>query len=558
MIHRAEALLARRWVGALIVGALAFALYLRTAARSAVFGDGPELATAAYHLGVPHPTGYPLWTLLGHLFIRALPFGEVIFRTTLLSVTASAAAVAVVYVLGVLLFRRRWIAAFVALLFAVSDSFWSQAIITEVYALNSLIMFSTIACLGYWDRTGSRRLLYAAALLMGLGTAHHLMSIMWWPAYALLVLTSPRRSEIRRTWKRWLPLMVLPVALYVYLPLAARRDPPLSWGDTTTLRNVILHVTGAQYRHYMGHSSPASLWNRIYQYGGWPEDHKCDGHLLTQFSLAILWLAPVGLWSWWRRNRRWFGISLTAYLVLLAWAFNYNISDPEGYYIPTHLMVALWIGAGLREMEFRLARSMRRFLTGARERKRIRAMLQAGLLCLPILVLIPNWRTNDWSHRAEIRELGRAALRQLPPNAVVITSGDDWGFAFMYVQNVEGLRPDVVVFLEPFLVDPNYRLVLRETRRGVRIVEPVYPEGEPVKLYRMLARLRRLVLDNYKERPVFVVGPLLDRIEKSRLTKKQLPRMKRLMAKVPMARFDPESEPEVPSPEIYRPGERQP
>src|SRR5919201_6688282 len=72
-------------IGGAIVTVAAFALYLATAARDIVFGDTPELTTAAITLGVPHPPGYPLWTMLGWLFAQ-LPIDGPAFRVALLSV----------------------------------------------------------------------------------------------------------------------------------------------------------------------------------------------------------------------------------------------------------------------------------------------------------------------------------------------------------------------------------------------------------------------------------------------------------------------------------------
>ena len=68
------------------VFAAASVLYFLTAARDIVVGDTPELITAAVTFGVAHPPGYPLFSMLGHLF-SLLPFGSIPFRVNLLAVT---------------------------------------------------------------------------------------------------------------------------------------------------------------------------------------------------------------------------------------------------------------------------------------------------------------------------------------------------------------------------------------------------------------------------------------------------------------------------------------
>src|SRR5256714_14575109 len=92
------------WIGAVAVAAAAGILYFLTAARDIVVGDSPELITAAATLGVAHEPGYPLFTMLGHLF-SMLPFGSIPFRVNLLSVACDALTVGVVYLTTVRLAR---------------------------------------------------------------------------------------------------------------------------------------------------------------------------------------------------------------------------------------------------------------------------------------------------------------------------------------------------------------------------------------------------------------------------------------------------------------------
>ena len=59
--------------------------YLVTAAPDILPADAGEFQLAAALLGVAHPPGYPLYTLLGHLFIRLIPWGTPAYRLNLLS-----------------------------------------------------------------------------------------------------------------------------------------------------------------------------------------------------------------------------------------------------------------------------------------------------------------------------------------------------------------------------------------------------------------------------------------------------------------------------------------
>src|SRR5260370_21894339 len=105
------------WLGAVAVAPAAGILYFLTAARDIVVGDSPELITAAVTLGVAHAPGYPLFTMLGHLF-SLIPFGSIPFRENLLSVACDALAIGVVYFSAFRLTKSRLAAAVAALLLA--------------------------------------------------------------------------------------------------------------------------------------------------------------------------------------------------------------------------------------------------------------------------------------------------------------------------------------------------------------------------------------------------------------------------------------------------------
>src|SRR5438552_7821698 len=103
------------WIGATAVMLAAGVLYFLTAARDIVVGDSPELITAAAILGVPHAPGYPLFTMLGHVFTW-LPFGTIPFRVNLLSVICDALTIGIVFLIAWRLTRSQLASLIAALL----------------------------------------------------------------------------------------------------------------------------------------------------------------------------------------------------------------------------------------------------------------------------------------------------------------------------------------------------------------------------------------------------------------------------------------------------------
>jgi ABC-type microcin C transport system permease subunit YejB len=127
------------------VAALVGFLYGRTLAPTVLrYGEADTLDSAMLQagvsvLGIGHPTGYPTYMMLTHLFTY-LPVGDPAYRANLASTAYGVAAVFVVYLVGLRLGRRAVAAATGALAFGLSEVFWTQAVIAEVYALGALLV----------------------------------------------------------------------------------------------------------------------------------------------------------------------------------------------------------------------------------------------------------------------------------------------------------------------------------------------------------------------------------------------------------------------------------
>src|ERR1700758_1790402 len=143
------------WLVAILVTVIAAVLYSLTAARDIVVDDTPELITAAVTLGVAHPPGYPLFTLLGHLF-SLLPFGPIPFRVNLLAVTCDALTVLVIFLTALRLTRSHLAAAFAALILMLNPTFWSWSLVAEVFPLNNLLASVLIYLLVRWHEQPQR------------------------------------------------------------------------------------------------------------------------------------------------------------------------------------------------------------------------------------------------------------------------------------------------------------------------------------------------------------------------------------------------------------------
>ncbi len=492
---------------AVAVGLIALAVYLRTLAVSIAWGDSPELTAAAWRAGVPHPTGYPLYMLLGYAFTHLCPWGSVAQRMNLLSALSAAGAVSLVYLLAWRLTHARWASALSALSLAFSQTFWSQAVIAEVYAFHLLLMAGVLGLVLTWERRGERRYLRLAAVAYGLCCTHHLLSGLLLPGLLVIGLGAKRREQFVRELRWTVPLFLLPLCLYAYLPLVSARDLPVSFADLRSWSALVEHVTGKVYRAGMFHMTGVQLGAHLADYlGVGARGHA--GYLPAQFGVGLLVLVPLGLWSLARRRRRLLGLTGLIYLVTVIYALNYNIYDVEIYYLPSHMMVALWIACGLRQAGVWLGLLWRKIALPPAKRGPFGMALGVTLWIAPLTLLASNWSVNDHHDDWSALVYARAALAGLKPNALLLTEGDRYYFPLMYARYVEGRRLDVT--LQPLyditVWPPLSRPMERLAAAGLTVQQPpCFRAGHPGR-HDHNCLLKRLIDDNVLHRPIYVLG----------------------------------------------------
>ncbi|HET9062917.1 MAG TPA: DUF2723 domain-containing protein, partial [Candidatus Binatia bacterium] len=247
-----------------MLAALAFAAYLSGASPTIYVGDSGELVAAVHTLGIPHPSGYPLYILLGKLWTLVFPIGTIAYRMSVFSALAASATVGLVYGLVRSLALTRTAAATGALTLAFGASFWSQSNIQRVYTLNALFMIAMLRAASAWIHSRRTRTLYAAFFLCGLGATNHTFMAVAAIALVAIVVTSPRTSHdpFPLPASHWaLAAMSFAAGLtpYLYLPLRSRADPALDWGSPETPGALWHVVTRREFWARAWIESPADL-----------------------------------------------------------------------------------------------------------------------------------------------------------------------------------------------------------------------------------------------------------------------------------------------------------
>ena len=331
----------RRAAAAAIVVAGAFALYHSTLLPGFDFGDTGSFQATVGSAITPRD-GYPLYFAIGQVVLW-LTRADPAHALNLASAVEAALACGLIVLAAEELSGSLLAAVASAAIFAGSYTFWSQAVIAEVYALHTAFVAATLLLLLRWQRRPSAARLGAFFAAYALGFGNHLSMVLLAPAYAAFLLTTAPRGWRSMLAPRIVGLAVLCAGLgavqYVWNWQALWLGPQPAHGVLDALARFWFEVTKSDWRETMVLHVPRSMLadrSRMYWFD-----------LTQQFGPLLPGLAAIGL-GWivrtdWRRG----ALMSLLYAVNMLFAYGYNVGDTHVFYLPSHLCVALLVAPGL-------------------------------------------------------------------------------------------------------------------------------------------------------------------------------------------------------------------
>jgi hypothetical protein len=442
-----------RWGSALLGGAVAIfvgILYFGTLAPTVLpYGvpdtlDSPMLQAQVSVLGIGHPTGYPTYMMLTHLFTY-LPFGDPAYRVNLASAVYGVAAVLVVYLAGLRLGGRAVAAAAGALAFGLSGAFWSQAVIAEVYTLEALLVALVILFLLLWrDRRDSRYLLLCA-FLVGISLTHHLTSVLLVPAaLAFVFLTDRRVFSSKGLMLKSLGLFFLGLLPLLYLPARALMHAPLNEADPSTPWRFLLLVTGGSFLAESSEKGRQCNPSSLALADPSTKLQLLGDHLLGQFPLILMVvgaLAAVYLLFTDRATAVLLGTLFFGCLVQAAVYLQLGIEDFYVFLILAFLAFGLCISAGLGT----LLRWVESLAMGSTARGILLFIISTLMLIVPLSGVRDSYAAHDRSGDYGGRRTIEAVAGNVEKGATVLHHRSP----LWYMVLVEGRRRDLTL-MDPF------------------------------------------------------------------------------------------------------------
>jgi hypothetical protein len=453
-----------------VAAAFLCAWYFDTMSRGLRWFDTGEFALVGAQMGLGHPPGQPLYTMVLGLASR-LPLVDPLVAMN--AVSALAAGLCAVPVDG--LIRRAtpaspWLRC--TALFAVGILFplWDQGTRIELYAPATLLSLWAVyrgAIIIDAEDLTPKSWLWVGVILGLLAGFNIIFAIGAGLAIAAQATLSLGRGQLQR--------LACPVGAtllggllgsfhYLYLFWVRGQDDRMVWGELDTSAGILAYLTGSDYGH-TAHaaiaSAPGNLWTWLCWFGdegGW----------------VILLVGVAGFHgSEWLRRRifLWMAPLLTG----VFFTFTYGVFLPEVPDYSGYLAPALWWlapgAAALMNKSFSHRATMAMF-----------AVLVWGLFTGP--ATLGKARANDTLSRS----LSTAWLESIPKGGILLVESDHLVFPMMYLQEVEGIREDVILINAGFAASSWYWKHLYRRHPGLSAAQLRAPDTG--------ARLRHFILAN--------------------------------------------------------------
>ncbi len=413
------------------------ALYGTTLCRTVYWNDSAELVAAAATLGIPHPPGYPLYTLVGHAF-TLLPL-EPALAVNSMSAVFGVVAVVSCYFLGRELGASRGAACTGAALLGLGPTFWRQATVTEAYTPGVAFLVAALWLASRAAKSEQRKALFAAGLVAGLGLGMHLSLATAGLCFVGLAWLCGGPGT-RLTRRRLQALVsgaagaLLGFCVFVYLPLRARQAPVMNFGNPSSLESSWSLITGGVFKHWFLRAPDASRALEVALDVG------------RHVTVSGLPLAIAGLWLLGKRRGALWAIAWGAGIAgNLLYFFRYQVHDLEVFFLPAAAMCCAAAALGLDCLLWVLRRA----------RPGLAPRLALTLVGAALLVrAVRLYPAQDLSADSSALEYGERLADVLPKHAIIATYTlpHEWKYYTVfrwYVKQLQGRRPDVSVLPFP-------------------------------------------------------------------------------------------------------------
>jgi len=410
----------------LLIASLFLIIYIHTLSPTVLPADAGEFQLVSYVLGIAHPPGYPLYTMLAHL-LTWLPVGDPAYRVNLFAAITSALTLALVNRTIRKASGSLWGGIAGAFILGSAATFWAQSTTANIRSLTALLTALSLLTITRYIQEPNERRLGLFALCFGLAVTHHSsLLLLALPFAATLLASDPALLTNPKRWPRPLLTFAIPFVILLYLPIRSLIGAPFDPAPIRSISDFLQHVLALGFKGDM-------LYFTTREVLGTRTIITLE-ILRLQLGWGLLFLATISLSVLSLRHWKLALLYGGVFLVNVLSALTYRAPQTVEYLIPAYVALVIIIGLGINE--------------GIRHLKSHKAW--AGALVGLTLLLAGTNLTHNYPSFATLsqdysaRNYAETILNVAPRNAVILSN---WHYVtvFWYLQEVEALRPDVSV-----------------------------------------------------------------------------------------------------------------
>ena len=443
-----------------------FIVYVTTLAPGLYFIDTGELAAVCVKLGIAHPTGYPLFTILGSIFSK-LPLGDYIYRLNIMCALLSSVTALVFYNMMYFILtelnlnkeqekstrfftdEKNPLTAIIisfsgAMVLAFSSTFWNTSNSLEVYSLHVLLVVTVMflflkAGNSYVKGDNDLKHWLIFAFVLGLSFTNHLSTIFLSVGFLYLyfAVNGFSKMSFRKIFYMIVPF-VLALSVYVYF-FVRGDNTVIAWGNPVTWDNFMRHVSGKQFSVWMFTSTGSASKQFSHFVNIYPKEF---------FYIPVI-IAIFGIVETFIKQKRFFYFTLLLFVFNILYAINYDIHDIDTYFLLAFVVTSIWFALGLKFLFAKM---------------KISGLAAVSLsLIIPAFSIYGNYDENNLKNSHFVKEYTNNVFSSAREKSIIMsTQWDFWVSASFYEQYVHNIRPDIIVIDKELMRKSWYLKHLRD------------------------------------------------------------------------------------------------
>jgi len=408
----------------IIVFTLTFLIYFNTLTTDIGWSDSAELALQAFQLGVTHPPGYPIHSMLGYFLI--IFFNEPYHATTFLSAFCTSLTSGVLCLTILELTKNPIISFLSPFIFAFIPNIWDTAVVTEIYNVNILFISISIYLIIQWKRCQKTILLLLSACLYGISLGTNLGNLLILPAFLFFIYLQ-RDKKVQNLTIYLLIIGAFGIPILSFSILRSSTSAPLGTQYLpTSFSGAIKYFTGYQY-------GTLSIRDRFFYYNRTIQHSQI---ILKNLLYVGFIFALLGGYNQFRKDRSISLFMLLMFLLNLGYFTYYPVRDYSVMVAPAYYFLTIWIAFGFD------------FLYQETSEYPLSLFRIGFVVCLLLFILYPLQSQYDKRldrkdrNRAEI--FSKESFEIFPPDAAIL---GNWSVVttLLYFQKTQNLRSDLLI-----------------------------------------------------------------------------------------------------------------